>query len=101
MSAYAFALMAARMGLDRPAVVAAAMAIVDQEGVEALSMAPLAGELGIRGPSLYAHVRNQAELRRGGWGLGGGGPGGNPPPAGGGPPGPAGPPPVAAPRGGD
>ena len=56
--------MAARIGLDRPAVVAAAIAIVDAEGVDALSMARLAGELGIRGPSLYAHVRNQAELRR-------------------------------------
>ena len=67
MSAYAFALMAARMGLDRQAVVAAAVAIVDAEGVDALSMARLAGELGIRGPSLYAHVRNQAELRRDLW----------------------------------
>jgi AcrR family transcriptional regulator len=67
MSAYAFALMAARMGLDRRAVVAAAVAIVDAEGVDALSMARLAGELGIRGPSLYAHVRNQAELRRDLW----------------------------------
>ena len=67
MSAYDFVSMAARMGLDRRAVVAAAVAIVDDEGVEALSMARLAGDLGIRGPSLYAHVRNQAELRRDLW----------------------------------
>jgi len=67
MSAYALALMAARMGLDRHAVIAAAMTIVDDQGVDALSMARLAGELGIRGPSLYAHVRNQAELRRELW----------------------------------
>jgi AcrR family transcriptional regulator len=59
--------MATRVGVDRAAVVQAAVAVVDADGVEALSMARLATEPGIRGPSLYAHVRNQAELRRELW----------------------------------
>jgi AcrR family transcriptional regulator len=59
--------MATRVGLDRAAVLQAAMRIVDADGVDALSMAGLAAALGIRGPSLYAHVRSQAELRRHLW----------------------------------
>lgn len=67
MSAYASGLMATRVGVDRPAVVRAAVAVLDAEGPTGLSMARLAAELGIRGPSLYAHVRSQAELRRELW----------------------------------
>jgi AcrR family transcriptional regulator len=59
--------MASRMGLDRRAVVEAAVGVVDREGAEALTMARLAAELGIRAPSLYAHVRGQAGLRRELW----------------------------------
>lgn len=59
--------MATRMGLDRAAVIAAAVRIVDREGLGALSMTRLAAELGIRGPSLYAHVQGQAGLRRELW----------------------------------
>jgi AcrR family transcriptional regulator len=59
--------MTARVGVDRRAVVRAAVAVVDRDGVEALTMAALAADLGIRGPSLYAHVRNLAELRRDLW----------------------------------
>ena len=59
--------MATRVGLDRAAVVAAAVEIVDTEGLAALSMTRLAASLGIRGPSLYAHVRGQAGLRRELW----------------------------------
>jgi AcrR family transcriptional regulator len=59
--------MATRMGLDRTAVVAAAVGIVDRDGLAGLSMARLAAELGIRGPSLYAHVRGLAGLRRDLW----------------------------------
>ena len=59
--------MASRIGLDRAAVVQAAIDIADREGVEALTMARLAASLGIRVPSLYAHVPGQAGLRRELW----------------------------------
>jgi AcrR family transcriptional regulator len=53
--------------LDRRAVIAAAVAIVDRQGTSALTMTRLADELGIRLPSLYAHVRGQLDLRRELW----------------------------------
>jgi AcrR family transcriptional regulator len=59
--------MASRMGLDRRAVVAAAVEIVDRDGSAALTMTRLADSLGIRLPSLYAHVRGQLDLRRELW----------------------------------
>jgi AcrR family transcriptional regulator len=62
-----FASMASRVGLDRAAVVQAAIDIVDRDGVDALTMARLAASLGIRVPSLYAHVPGQAGLRRELW----------------------------------
>lgn len=59
--------MASRVGLDRKAVVLAAIDIVDREGPAALTMARLAADLGIRAPSLYAHVAGQTGLRRELW----------------------------------
>ncbi|HET6817629.1 MAG TPA: WHG domain-containing protein [Mycobacteriales bacterium] len=59
--------MASRVGLDRAAVVQAAIDIVDRDGVDALTMARLAASLGIRVPSLYAHVPGQTGLRRELW----------------------------------
>jgi AcrR family transcriptional regulator len=59
--------MASRVGLDRRAVIAAAVEIVDREGTAALTMTRLADGLGIRSPSLYAHVRGQLDLRRELW----------------------------------
>ena len=59
--------MASRFGLDRAAVVQAAIDIVDRDGVDALTMARLAASLGIRVPSLYAHVPGQTGLRRELW----------------------------------
>ncbi|MDQ1704482.1 MAG: hypothetical protein QOF18_848 [Frankiaceae bacterium] len=55
------------MGLDRRAVIAAAVEIVDRHGAPALTMTRLADALGIRSPSLYAHVRGQLDLRRALW----------------------------------
>ena len=46
----------ARAGLDADAVVAAAAQLADADGLEALTLARLAAVLGIRSPSLYAHV---------------------------------------------
>ena len=48
--------MATQVGLDHDAVVAAAGDLVDEAGVEALTLAALASRLGIRSQSLYAHV---------------------------------------------
>src|SRR3954469_22336848 len=59
--------MASRLGLDRRAVVTAAVGIVDRDGIASLTMTKLAEELGIRLPSLYAHVRGQLDLRREMW----------------------------------
>src|SRR3954469_15329383 len=59
--------MASRLGLDRRAVVTAAVGIVDRDGIASLTMTRLADALGIRLPSLYAHVRGQLDLRRELW----------------------------------
>jgi AcrR family transcriptional regulator len=52
-----------RIGLDSEAVVAAAAELADAEGLEALTLARLAARLGIRAPSLYAHVDGLEDLR--------------------------------------
>lgn len=52
-----------RAGLDRAAVVVAAAKLVDEEGVEQLSLGRLAERLGIRTPSLYNHVAGLPGLR--------------------------------------
>jgi AcrR family transcriptional regulator len=53
-----------RAGLDPGAVVTAAAALADAEGLEAVTLAHLAGRLGVRAPSLYAHVGGLPDLRR-------------------------------------
>jgi TetR/AcrR family transcriptional regulator, tetracycline repressor protein len=50
------------MSLDRAAIVDAALALLDREGVDGLSTRKLAADLGIRGPSLYWHFKNKREL---------------------------------------
>ena len=52
----------ARVGLDTDAVVAAAAQLADADGLEAVTLARLAGTLGVRSPSLYAHVDGLADL---------------------------------------
>ncbi len=52
-----------RIGLDADAVVAAAAELADAEGLGALTLAQLAARLGIRAPSLYAHVGGLEDLR--------------------------------------
>jgi len=54
----------ARAGLDTDAVVAAAAALADAEGLESVTLARLASTLGVRSPSLYAHVDGLDDLRR-------------------------------------
>jgi AcrR family transcriptional regulator len=56
--------MGAKAGLDRAAVVRAAVALADAEGLAALSPTRLAAALGVRPPSLYNHVAGDAAIRR-------------------------------------
>jgi len=63
-----------RAGLDADAVVAAAAALADTDGLHRLTLARLAAALGIRTPSLYAHIGGLDDLRarlgaRGAWEL--------------------------------
>jgi AcrR family transcriptional regulator len=53
-----------RAGLSPAAVVDAATALVDEQGVAALTLAAVAQRTGVATPSLYKHVPSLAELRR-------------------------------------
>lgn len=53
-----------RAGLTPSAIVRAAASLVDSEGPATLSLARVAGELGVRPPSLYSHVGGLAGLER-------------------------------------
>jgi AcrR family transcriptional regulator len=53
-----------RAGLDTEAVVSAAEVLADANGLEAVTLATLARQLGVRPPSLYAHITGLPELRR-------------------------------------
>ena len=55
--------MSRRAGLDQEAVVEAAAKLVDEEGIEQLSLGRLAERLGIRTPSLYNHVAGLPGLK--------------------------------------
>jgi AcrR family transcriptional regulator len=52
-----------RAGLSTDGVVDVAVAIVDEQGPEALSLSAVAARAGVAGPSLYKHVASLAELR--------------------------------------
>jgi len=54
--------MPARRRLDRETVVETAEALVDRDGWEFLTMTALASKLGVRGPSLYNHVKSVEAL---------------------------------------
>jgi AcrR family transcriptional regulator len=53
-----------RAGLTAASVVEAAARLADEQGLEALTVARLAARLGVRPPSLYAHVDSLEDLRR-------------------------------------
>ncbi len=53
---------AARGSLSRAAIVAAALALVEREGFEALTMRGVASALGMGAMSLYRHFRDRDEL---------------------------------------
>ncbi|MFD7079968.1 TetR/AcrR family transcriptional regulator [Streptomyces sp. NPDC059918] len=48
--------------LTRQALVRAALRVLEQEGINGLSMRKVASELGVKAASLYWHVRNKEEL---------------------------------------
>ena len=50
------------MALARARIVDAALALLDEVGLEGLSTRRLAAALGVQGPSLYWHFRTMAEL---------------------------------------
>ena len=53
-----------RMGLDTGKVVDAAADIVDRDGPEALTLARVADQVGVRAPSLYNHIDGLDDLKR-------------------------------------
>lgn len=48
--------------LDRDRIAQAALALIDEHGIDQLSMRKLGGELGVEAMALYHHFRNKAEL---------------------------------------
>ena len=52
-----------RAGLSQAAVVDVALALIDDRGLEALSLAAVAERAGVASPSLYKHVGSLADLR--------------------------------------
>jgi AcrR family transcriptional regulator len=54
-----------RAGLDTERVLDAAARIADADGLDAVTLARVAGQLGVRAPSLYNHVEGHAGLLRG------------------------------------
>jgi AcrR family transcriptional regulator len=56
--------MARKRGLSTGQVVDAAAEIADAEGLEAVTLASVAARLGVRSPSLYAHVQGLEGLKR-------------------------------------
>jgi AcrR family transcriptional regulator len=53
-----------RVGLSTTAVIDAALALADEEGPDAVTLAALAARTGVAAPSLYKHVQGLAELRQ-------------------------------------
>ena len=55
--------MSRRVGLDKSTVVETAARLVDEEGIEQLTLGRLAERLGVRTPSLYNHVAGLPRLK--------------------------------------
>ncbi len=56
--------MSPRAGLSQDAVVTLALAVIDEQGADALSLAKIAERAGVAPPSLYKHVNGLAAVRR-------------------------------------
>ncbi len=55
--------MARRVGVDKEAVLAAALDLIDNHGADKLTLAAVAERLGIQAPSLYSHVNGLGGLK--------------------------------------
>lgn len=55
--------MSPRRGLDLDTIISTAAAIADGRGLEEVTLAALASELGVRSPSLYNHINGLPELK--------------------------------------
>lgn len=51
-----------RVGASAESIVSTAVTVADRDGYDAVSLSAIARELGVRPPSLYAHVSGKAEL---------------------------------------
>lgn len=51
-----------RRGLDRNMIAQAALALIDRDGLDALTMRALASELGVEAPSLYKHATGKDDI---------------------------------------
>jgi AcrR family transcriptional regulator len=56
--------MSRRAGLNQATIVATAATLIDEKGIEQLSLGHLAESLGIRTPSLYNHIAGLPGLKR-------------------------------------
>ena len=50
------------VALDRERIIGEAMALLDENGLDGLTLRKLAARLGVQAPTLYWHIRNKAEL---------------------------------------
>lgn len=53
-----------RQQLDKDRLISAAFTVLERDGLDKLSMRPLAAEFGVQAPALYWHIGDKAELLR-------------------------------------
>lgn len=56
--------MAKKVGLEHSDIIATAVEVADENGIESLNLRDVAARLGVRSPSLYHHVNGLKALRR-------------------------------------
>ncbi|MCY8160167.1 TetR family transcriptional regulator, partial [Bacillus licheniformis] len=56
--------MSPRIGLNKDAVLEAAAALADEEGIHEVTLASLSKRLNVKSPSLYNHIKGLNDLRK-------------------------------------